>query len=230
MNSFTSTNSLVTQVFDSGSEKNAIYHNRFTHARNAIPSDIEVPAKRTCMSLGDDDSSTDNKKQRRYEEHCMKVINIYLGNNTDGSIEDRPIGVSNEDKEEKATELDDDVAEEADVAEEDDEEDVAEEDDEDDEDKEDEEDDEDGEDNENENGVVENERTVKVESSDDDDTYDHWDVWNLSNAYETRIKDLESENEELRGEVELARTNLAEARTIISNLKGYVSNMKDIKM
>ena len=95
------------------------------------------------------------------------------------------------------------------------------------EDKEDDKDNENDEDKENKNGV-ENQRNVKVESSDNDDAYDDWNVWKISHDYESRIKELERENEELKGQVELLHTNLAEAGTIILNLKGYVQNIKDI--
>jgi len=50
MNSFSSTNSLVTQLFNSGSDKNAIYHNRFIHPGN-IPSAIEVVLNKEATAV-----------------------------------------------------------------------------------------------------------------------------------------------------------------------------------
>ena len=47
MDSISSTNSLVTQVFDSGSDKNVIDHYRYIHPRNMIPSAIEVQHNKT---------------------------------------------------------------------------------------------------------------------------------------------------------------------------------------
>ena len=256
MDSISSTNSLVTQVFDSGSDKNVIDHYRYIHPRNTIPSAIEVQHNKTTAVVTPstkrrpsfEQSETEaTKKHRRYENHCKKLLNIYLGNETETSDEDSSIDGSVEVKQEVA----EDVAEEKDEDYED----------------EDNEDNENDEGNENEIGL-ENDRNIKVESSDedddnsddddnddsdddfklsssddddsdidsddddddddDDDTFDHFKVWQVSNDYESRIKALERENEELKEEIELAKTNLAEARTIISNLKGYVHHMKDI--